>query len=287
MLPSFSNLKLSTLYENQILVVALNRPSFKNAVNTTTAHELKDALLYFNATASYKITILTGEGDTFCAGADLKEVAQIQANPILSAPFQNRLNEYGIGPLGPTRSVSLKPVIAAVRGYAVAGGLELALWCDMVVSHNEATFGVFCRRFSVPLIDGGTVRLARVVGYSRAMDMILTGRAIKGVEAYSWGLVSRLVEKAEDVFEGAEKLAKELCDLPQECMRSDRLSLIESVYGNLERDLRNEFRLGMKTMTTGATVAGASRFSENQEGRHGKVVLDSKIKKNLVRMSKL
>ena len=268
-------------------MITINRPSAKNSIDTDTAFELMDVIHYFNSSPKHKIAILTGAGDTFCAGADLKEVSQISSSMQVSEKFQTRLNEYGIGPLGPTHSVSLKPVIAAVCGYAVAGGLELALWCDMIVSHKDAIFGIFCRRFSVPLIDGGTVRLARVIGYSRAMDMILTGRAIKGDEAYTWGLVNRLVEKPENVCEEAEKLGKLLCDLPQECMRSDRMSLIESVFGNLEKDLRNETRLGIKTMMTGATVAGATRFSKNNEGKHGKIVLESNVKKNLLRNSKL
>ena len=285
MIPSYSNIKLSTLNNNEILVVTIARKLFKNAIDTSTAHELNAAFNYFNSTPTLKIAILTGEGDTFCAGADLKEVSQAKTDFKTLTHMMTRLNEYGMGPLGPTHSISLKPVIAAVCNYAVAGGLELALWCDMVVSHNDAKFGVFCRRFSVPLIDGGSIRLARVIGFSRAMDLILTGRAINGVEAFSWGLVNRLVGKAEDVFGEAEKLAVELCGLPQQCMRSDRISLIESSYGNLERDLRNESRLGANSLIVGLEEAG--KFSKNKEGRHGNVVGVSKIKKNLVRMSKL
>lgn len=282
MLPSYKNLKLRTLYENQILLITISRPYAKNSFNTETAYELAETIKYFND-SQHKVAILIGEGDTFCAGADLKELGQISSAEEVSAKLMSRLRDYGIGGMGPTKMIALKPIIAAVRGYAVAGGLELATWCDMIVSHKDAVFGVFCRRFSVPLIDGGTIRLARIVGYSRAMDMILTGRAIKGTEAYSWGLVNRITDKAEDVLNEAEKLAKLLCDLPQECMRSDRLSTIESVYGNLERDLRNETRLGLKTIMTGASIEGAKRFI-NKEGKHGAEVLE---KKNILDRSKL
>lgn len=285
-LPTYKNIKLLTSHNKELLFIIISRPNAKNAIDTDTAFELSSAVKHYNESAQYKIAILSGEGDTFCAGADLKEVSQISSNILTNEKFRKRLNEYGTGPLGPTRMTSTKPVIAAVKGFAVAGGLELALWCDLVVSHKEAIFGVFCRRFSVPLIDGGTVRLARVIGYSRAMDMILTGRAIKGEEAFQWGLVNRLVEKPDEVMAEAEKLASFLCDLPQDCMLSDRMSLIESVYGNLERDLRNEMRLGMRTMMSGATVSGAKRFSEGNEGKHGNVVKES-LKKNVLRLSKL
>lgn len=284
--PIYKNINLSTSNDSQILHIIISRPHAKNAINTDTALELFSAVKHYNESAQYKIAILSGEGDTFCAGADLKEVSENSSNLLADEKFRRRLNEYGIGPLGPTRNISTKPVIAAVRGFAVAGGLELALWCDLVVSHKEAIFGVFCRRFSVPLIDGGTVRLARVIGYSRAMDMILTGRAIKGEEAFQWGLVNRLVEKTDQVMTEAEKLASFLCDLPQECMLSDRVSLIESVYGNLERDLRNEMRLGMRAMISGASVKGAKRFSEGNEGKHGTIVKEG-LKKNMLRWSKI
>lgn len=287
LLPTFSNIKLSTLYNNQILLVKICRPSSKNAIDTATAYELKEAFNHFNINHSLKVAIITGEGDTFCSGADLKEVSLSKSDPKLAAFFTARFSDYGMGPLGPTHSVSQKPVIAAVCGHAVAGGLELAIWADMIVSHKSAAFGVYCRRFSVPLLDGGTVRLARIIGYSRAMDMILTGRGINGSEAFSWGLVNRLVEKSEDVFDEAAKLAKQLCDLPQECMRSDRLSLIESVFSNMERDLRNEMRLGMRIVRAGATAEGAARFVEQKEGRHGNAVSDPKLKENLVKSSKL
>lgn len=276
MLPEFPNLLLTELNSSKILIITINRPSYRNAVDTKTAHSLYSAFQYFN-TSPHLISILTGSNSVFCGGADLQEVSKIPSDPKISSDVDTRLNDYGIGPMGPSRMVCTKPVLAAVQGYAVAGGLELAIWCDMIISHKDAVFGVFCRRFSVPLIDGGTVRLSKIIGYSRAMDMILTGRGIKGEEAFRWGLVNRLVNDKQNVMEEAVKLAEELCELPQECMKSDRISLMESTFGNLERDLRNENRIGKITMMKGVTTFGASQFAINKKGRGGGKINDSKL----------
>ena len=204
------------------------------------------------------MAVLWGEGGTFCAGADL--VAAAEGRP-------NRIAADGAGPMGPTRMALGKPVIAAVAGYAVAGGLELALWCDLRVVEEDATFGVFCRRWGVPLIDGGTVRLPRVIGAGRAMDMILTGRAVAADEALAWGLASRVVPRGAARAE-AERLAREIAGLPQVCLRSDRRSANEQWSLTLEAAMANELALGVATIASGETAAGAARFAAGA-GRHG------------------
>src|SRR6202158_5175320 len=196
-----------------VTTVIINRPAARNAVNGPTAAELFAAFSEFDQDDSASVAVLWGEGGTFCAGADLKA---------FGTPEYNAVHRTGPGPMGPTRMVLSKPVIAAVSGYAVAGGLELALWCDLRVADETATFGVFCRRWGVPLIDGGTVRLPRLIGTSRAMDMILTGRAVDAQEAAAIGLANRVVPKGQ-ARAAAEELAAELAALPQQCMRSDRL----------------------------------------------------------------
>lgn len=243
-----------------LLTVCLNRPESRNAVDRPTAEALAAAFREFEADPELRVALLTGAGGHFCAGADLKAVATDPGR-------RNRLEPEGDGPMGPTRLSLSKPVIAAVSGYCVAGGLELALWCDLRVADEAAVFGVFCRRFGVPLIDGGSVRLPRAIGMSRALDMILTGRPVDAEEAHRFGLVNRLAAKGQALAE-AEKLALQIAALPQTCLRNDRTSAYAQ-WGLGETDaLRNEFRLGLATLASGETLAGASRF-EQGGGRHG------------------
>lgn len=245
--------------ENHISTILINRPHAKNAVDGRTAKELAEAFEEFEKDDDSYVAILGGTEGTFCAGADLKAVAG-NGEP-------NPTNETGIGPMGPSRMLLSKPVIAAVSGYAVAGGMELALWCDMRVMEEDATMGVFCRRWGVPLIDGGTIRLPRLIGMSRAMDLILTGRPVGGKEAFEMGLANRLAA-SEKALEVATELAQQLCAFPQMCMRNDRLSAYQQWDKELPEALLQEFRFGMETIHSGETVAGASRFASGK-GRHG------------------
>jgi enoyl-CoA hydratase len=238
--------------------VIVSRPDRRNAVDRATADALFAAFEAFEADPSAHVAVLWGEGGTFCAGADLRAMTEGQPN---------RVEPDGPGPMGPTRMVLSKPVIAAVSGYAVAGGLELALWCDLRVVEQDATFGVFCRRWGVPLIDGGTVRLPRVVGAGRALDMILTGREVKADEALAWGLANRVVPTGQ-ARQQAEALAREIALLPQICMRSDRRSAQEQWALPIEAAIANELALGMATIASGETLAGAARFTGGA-GRHG------------------
>lgn len=243
----------------RIAILTIDRPERRNAVDGPTAQALADAFRRFEADDSADVAILTGAGGTFCAGADLKAIAD-------GTP--NRTEPEGDGPMGPSRMMLSKPVIAAVEGHAVAGGLELALWCDMRVAAKTAVFGVFCRRFGVPLIDGGTVRLPRLIGQSRAMDMILTGRPVGAEEALSIGLANRLAEPGT-ALEAALTLAREIAAFPQACMRHDRLSALTQWSLTEEQALAAEFALGMKTLQSGETVEGAARFAKG-EGRGGR-----------------
>jgi len=227
-------------------------------VDGPTAQALVDAFLAFDADEGFHVAILTGAGGTFCAGADLKAVAEGRGN---------KLSEEGDGPMGPSRMLLSKPVIAAVEGFAVAGGLELACWCDMRVAARDAVFGVYCRRWGVPLVDLGTIRLPRLIGQSNALDLILTGRGVSGDEALRMGLVNRLVERGESL-QAAIELASAMAKLPQRCMRSDRLSAHEQWSLPTEEAIRNEFRRGMQVIESGETVAGAKRFAAGS-GRHG------------------
>ncbi len=245
--------------EGEIALVTINRPEAKNAVNRPTAEALAAAFRRFDADESLAVAILTGAGGTFCAGADLKAVATGQGN---------RVTADGDGPLGCTRMLLSKPVIAAVEGYAVAGGIELALWCDLRVAARDATFGVYCRRFGVPLVDGGTIRLPRLIGMSRALDMILTGRGVSGEEAFAMGLANRVVEPGK-ALEAAKELARQLTAFPQRCLRSDRMSAYEGFTMPLADALSNEYRHGIATIQSGETRAGAERFASGV-GRHGK-----------------
>lgn len=242
-----------------IQVVQIERPEHRNAVDAATARQLADAFREFDADERSAVAILTGANGHFCAGADLKAYARGD---------RRQVTEEGDGPMGPTRMRLSKPVIAAVEGYAVAGGCELAMWCDLRVASQTAIFGIFCRRFGVPLIDLGTIRLPRLIGHSRAMDLILTGREVRAQEAFDIGLANRLVPAGE-ALNAAIELARHIASLPQTCMRNDRLSAIEQ-WG-LEEDaaMRNEFRHGSDTMASGESLAGANDFAKGA-GRHGR-----------------
>jgi enoyl-CoA hydratase len=244
--------------KGNIAIVTIDRPQARNAVDMATAAALVEAFRDFNQDDSVNIAILTGAGGTFCAGADLKAIASGRGN---------RLDESGAGPMGPTRMLLGKPVLAAVEGHAVAGGLELAVWCDLRVAARNAVFGVYCRRFGVPLIDLGTVRLPRLIGHSHAMDLILTGRGVSGEEALRMGLVNRLVEPGQTLSTAIE-LAEQMCKFPQRCLRSDRLSAYEQWGLTEEQAMRNEFRRGMEVVSSGETLEGAAGFAAGM-GRHG------------------
>ena len=239
-----------------VTTVILNRPEARNAVNGPTAAALFEAFDEFDRDDSASVAVLWGDHGTFCAGADLKA---------FDTPEVNQVHRTGPGPMGPSRMVLSKPVIAAVSGYAVAGGLELALWCDMRVAEEDAVFGVFCRRWGVPLIDGGTVRLPRLIGQSRAMDMILTGRAVDATEALAIGLANRVVPKGQ-ARKAAEELAAELAALPQECMRSDRLSALYQ-WGFSESEAM-DFEFASMSRVSAVAMEGAKRFASGA-GRHG------------------
>lgn len=244
-----------------VWIVTISRPEVRNCVDRPTADALMAAFRTFEADAELRVAILTGAGDTFCAGADLKAVASGVPDRV------NRIEVEGDGPMGPSRMQLSKPVIAAVEGHAVAGGLELACWCDLQVASETAVFGVFCRRFGVPLIDGGTVRLPRLIGHSRAMDLILTGRPVDAAEALSFGLANRVVP-AGQALNAALELAEQLCGFPQTCLRGDRLSA-RAQWGQIEGvAIANEFQHGLAALEAGETVAGASRFRDGS-GRHG------------------
>jgi len=240
--------------EDRITIVTIQRPAARNAVDRDTAEALAYAFRQFDADPNSDVAILTGAGGNFCAGADLKA-------------FNNHLSADGDGPMGPTRMRLSKPVIAAVEGYAVAGGLELALWCDLRVAASNAVFGVFCRRFGVPLVDGGTIRLPRLIGHSHALDLILTGRGVSGEEALRMGLANRLAEPGH-ALEIALDLARLIASFPQGCMRSDRLSSYEQWPLELAAALANEFRRGSEVVASGETRGGATRFAGGA-GRHG------------------
>jgi enoyl-CoA hydratase len=244
---------------DRITTIIINRPEVRNAVDGETAALLAEAFRAFDADEGADVAVLWGAGGYFCAGADLKAVAVGEA--------ANRLDPVGDGPMGPSRMLLGKPVIAAVAGPAVAGGLELALWCDLRVAEEDAVFGVYCRRWGVPLIDGGTIRLPRLVGQSRAMDMILTGRPVHAAEALEMGLANRVVATGQ-ARAAAEALALEISRFPQRCMRSDRLSACEQWGMGVEEALANEFRRGFEVVKSGETRAGAGRFAGG-EGRHG------------------
>jgi enoyl-CoA hydratase len=239
-----------------VVTVVLDRPTAKNAVDRDTAEALADAFRAFDADDSARVGVLHGDHGTFCAGADLKALASGKPN---------RVAPDGDGPMGPTRMLLGKPVIAAIAGHAVAGGLELALWCDLRVAEEDAVLGVFCRRFGVPLIDGGTIRLPRLIGLSRALDLILTGRPVRADEALAIGLVHRVVPHGQ-ARAAAEALARELAELPQAAMLADRKSAYLQHDMDLEHALAQELQLGSRALAE--AVQGAARFAGGA-GRHG------------------
>jgi len=244
--------------DGPVAVVTIDRPEVRNAVDGPHAAELADAFRRFEADDVLMAAVLTGAAGTFCAGADLKGVAEGRGN---------RVDLEGDGPMGPTRMQLAKPVIAAVEGHAVAGGLELAIWCDLRVAATDATFGVYCRRWGVPLCDGGTLRLPRLIGHSHALDLILTGRGVSGDEALRMGLANRLVEPGQ-ALGAAVELAKDIARFPQNCLRSDRRSSYDQWSLSLDDALLHETELGLDTINSGETLEGAMRFAGG-EGRHG------------------
>jgi enoyl-CoA hydratase len=255
-------------HDGAVTVVTIDRPEVRNAVDGPTAAALAAAFRAFDADPERSVAVLTGADGVFCAGADLHAIAG-------GGERINRLTADGDAPLGLARLQLGKPVIAAVEGHAVAGGLELALWCDLRIASETAVFGVFCRRWGVPLIDGGTVRLPRIVGQGRALDMILTGRPVAAAEAHAWGLADRLVP-AGSALAAAVALGRELASLPQRCLRSDRLSTVEQWSLDLAGALDNEFRHGIAVVRSGDTRHGAARFSGGA-GRHGAAADDPSV----------
>ncbi len=244
--------------DGEVGVVTIRRPERRNAVDSATAAMLLEAFERIDADEALSVGVLTGAGGTFCAGADLKALAEGDRRPV---------RDEGPGPMGPTRLEMSKPVVAAIEGHAVAGGLELALWCDLRVAATNAVLGVYCRRFGVPLVDGGTVRLPRLIGQSRALDLVLTGRGVSGPEALAMGLVHRLAAPGR-ALEAALELAHELAGFPQTCMRNDRASLLAQ-WGSDEHDaLVTEARLGRATVDSGESAEGAKHFASGA-GRHG------------------
>ena len=249
-------MSVNVVRNGPVTTVILDRPHARNAVDGPTAMALFDAFDAFDRDEDAAVAVLWGDHGTFCAGADLKAIGTADSNPT---------HRVGPGPMGPTRMILSKPVIAAVSGYAVAGGLELALWCDLRVVEESAVFGVFCRRWGVPLIDGGTVRLPRLVGHSRAMDMILTGRAVDAHEALAMGLANRVVPNGQS-RSAAEELAAELARSPQGCMRSDRLSALHQ-WGRSQAEAL-DFEFGSLARVAAESIDGARRFADGA-GRHG------------------
>jgi enoyl-CoA hydratase len=245
-------------HDGRVTVVTINRPAVRNAVDRATAAELADAFRAFDADDAHDVAVLTGAGNTFCAGADLKAIGEGAGN---------RVQADGDGPMGPTRMSLSKPVIAAVEGHAVAGGLELALWCDLRVAARDAVFGVYCRRWGVPLVDGGTIRLPRLIGHSQALDLILTGRGVSGDEALRMGLANRLAEPG-DARRHAVELATELSALPQLCLREDRASSYAQWGLGLDDAIQVELEHGLRVLRSGESRSGASRFAAGA-GRHG------------------
>ncbi len=239
--------------DGPVTIVTIDRPERRNAVDRRTAQELTEAFEVFDADDTQHVAILTGDGGTFCSGADL-------------TALDNRVDPDGPGPMGPTRMRLSKPVVAAVEGHAVAGGLELAIWCDLRVASSDAVLGVFCRRWGVPLVDGGTVRLPRLVGTGRAMDLVLTGREVGADEALRIGLVDRVVEPGT-TLDVALALARDLARLPQACLRNDRMSLLDGEGRTVENAMRTELRLGLASLAAGA-ARGAARFAAGA-GRGG------------------
>ncbi len=247
--------------DGPICIIKIDRPDVRNAVDRPTAQLLADAFRRFEADDTLSVAVLTGAAGTFCAGADLKGVSDGRGNRVVADMTQD-------GPMGPSRMTFTKPTIAAVEGFAVAGGLELAMMCDLRVAADDAVFGVYCRRWGVPLIDGGTVRLSRMLGHSHALDLILSGRGVSGDEARAMGLANRLTAPGA-ALEGAMTLAGQLAGFPQRCMRSDRRSSYEQWDLSMAEAMRNETRLGLAVIESGETREGATRFAQGA-GRHGR-----------------
>lgn len=258
-------MQVLTEKKGRVFTIIINRPEKKNSVDGPTAKLLADAFREFEADESAYVAVLWGAGGCFCAGADLSAIAEA------SMKRANSLDEdmSADGPMGPSRMLLEKPVIAAISGFAVAGGLELACWCDLRVVEADAVFGVYCRRYGVPLIDGGTQRLARMIGMSRAMDMVLTGRSVTAAEALDMGLANRVVEPGASRVE-AQKLAARLSEFPQICMRSDRMAMLKGVDMDFDKAMELEFTLGMKVIKSGETQAGAARFIKGLDRRLGR-----------------
>jgi enoyl-CoA hydratase len=250
---------IRTEKKGAVSTIIMDNPDVKNAVDGPTAKALADEFRKFDRDTGAKVAVLWGAHGSFCAGANLKAITE---------GYANRVSKTGDGPMGPSRMLLSKPVIAAVAGYAVAGGLELAVWCDLRVVERDAIFGVFCRRFGVPLIDGGTIRLPRLIGLSRALDMILTGRPVSAQEALEFGLANRVVDTGRSRPE-AEKLAEEIASFPQTCMREDRLSAYDQYGLNMKQALENELEHGLRTLASGEIFEGAKRFTKGS-GRHGR-----------------
>ncbi len=246
--------------DGPVCVITIDRPEVRNAVDRPTAELLADAFRRFEADAELNVAVLTGANGTFCAGADLKGVSDGRGNRVVADMAVD-------GPMGPSRMVFSKPTIAAIEGFAVAGGLELAMLCDLRVAADDAVFGVYCRRWGVPLIDGGTVRLSRMLGHSHALDLILSGRGVSGDEARMMGLANRLTEPGE-ALAAAIALAHRLAAFPQGCMRSDRQSSYDQWDLSMADAMANETRLGLAVIASGETLEGATRFATG-EGRHG------------------
>jgi enoyl-CoA hydratase len=246
-------------HHGAVTVVTIDRPEVRNAVDRPTADALAEAFAAFDADASAAVAVLHGAGGTFCAGADLKGIAEGRGNRVVEDLSAD-------GPMGPTRMELSKPTIAAIEGHAVAGGLELAVWCDLRVVAADATFGVYCRRWGVPLVDGGTVRLPRLIGHSRAMDLILTGRGVGAAEALEMGLANRVCEPGT-ALETAIELAGRIAEFPQVCLRNDRRSAIEQ-WELGDGAMANEIRLGLETLASAEAVEGAARFAAGA-GRGG------------------
>jgi enoyl-CoA hydratase len=243
--------------DGEIVTVTIDRPEVANAVDRPTADALADAFRAFDADPDLSVAVLTGAGGKFCAGADLKAMRAGDPERV------SRVEPDGDGPMGVSRMLLGKPVIAAVEGHAAAGGLELALWCDLRVAAEDAVFGVFCRRWGIPLMDGGTIRLARLVGHSQALDLVLTGRAVSGGEALGMGLANRVVPKGAALGE-AQALAREIAAAPQAALRGDRLSSYEQWSMTLEDALANEYRHGMATLATQEMVGGLERYASGE-----------------------
>lgn len=245
--------------EGDVVVISINRPERRNAVDLKTANQLIDAFKTFEADKHLSVAVFTGKGGAFCAGADLHAISMGESKPVQE--------DGDFAPMGPSRLRLSKPVVAAVEGPAVAGGLELALWADLRVAAKSAVFGVYCRRFGVPLIDLGTIRLPRLIGQSRASDMILTGRAVDAEEAFSFGLVNRIVESGE-ALNASKAMARQIAAFPQLCLRNDRMSMLEQWHLSESDALRNEIKHGRDTIRSGETLSGATAFARGK-GRHG------------------